>query len=95
MRHGCRTDIRAKIAALSVACVCLAPLVAPCGEPEPSFDEHVRHHLVRAGYLNPLDTLRPFDAPLESDRCRLARRPSNCSCVSKPDRIALSSGFGE
>jgi len=95
MRRRCRSDIRAKIAAMSVACVCLAPLAAPCGEPEPSFDEHVRHHLVRAGYLNPLDTLRPFGVSLDSDRCRLARMPSNCSCVSKPDRIARSSSFGD
>jgi hypothetical protein len=86
-------DIRSRCAAVAVLCICLAPIVAPCGEPEPSFDQRVRHHLVRAGYLNPLDTLEPFDAPSHSEQCRLARVPSNCSCVSQSDRIASSSGL--
>jgi hypothetical protein len=89
-----RHDCRGIIASLAVLCICLAPLVAPCGEPEPSFDRSVRDHLVRNGYLNPLDVLEPFDATSPSDRCRLARAPRNCSCVAEPDRIAAASGFG-
>ena len=86
--------IRSAIASIVVPCICLAPILAPCGPPEPSFDQRVRDHLVRAGYLNPLDTLEPFDASSHSSRCRLARLPSNCSCVSGPDRVAASAGFG-
>ena len=86
-------EIRAGIAAVAVSCICLAPIVAPCGEAEPAFDQGVRDHLVRAGYLNPLDVLVPFDAASFSDRCRLPRTSRNCSCESTPDRIAASSGL--
>ena len=88
-----RLDLHRGIAAIAVLCICLAPIVAPCGDPEPSFDRDVREHLIRAGYLNPLDVLEPFDASSHSDRCRLARAPRNCSCVSGPDRVAGPSGF--
>ena len=83
---------RSAIVALMLACVCLAPLLAPCGEPERSFEDSVRHHLVRAGYLSPFDTLRPFEATLHSDRCRPARAAGNCACEAMPDRIATSFG---
>jgi hypothetical protein len=88
-----RPHCRAVVASLAVLCICLSPLVAPCGEAEPSFDRSVRDHLVRNGYLNPLDVLEPFDATSDSDRCRLARAPRNCSCVAEPDRIAAASGL--
>jgi hypothetical protein len=87
--HPCR---RPAIVALMLACICLAPLLAPCGEPEPSFEDSVRHHLVRAGYLSPLDTLRPFEATLHSDRCRPARAVGNCACEAMPDRTVTSFG---
>ena len=86
-------DCRRRIAAVAVLCICIAPLIAPCGEAEPPFDRGVRDHLVRAGYLNPLDILVPFDAASFSDRCRLPRTSRNCSCESAPDRIAASSGL--
>jgi hypothetical protein len=89
-----RRGTRRGIASVAVLCICLAPLVAPCGEAEPSFDRSVRDHLVRNGYLNPLDVLEPFDATSPSDRCRLARAPRNCSCVAEPDRTAATSRFG-
>jgi hypothetical protein len=88
-----RLDLRRCIAAMAVLCICLAPIVAPCGDPEPSFDRDVRQHLIRAGYLNPLDVIEPFDASSRPDRCRLARAPSNCSCVSGLDRVAGPSGL--
>jgi hypothetical protein len=88
-----RSDCRRRIAAVAVLCICIASLIAPCGEAEPPFDRGVRDHLVRAGYLNPLDILVPFDAASFSDRCRLPRTSRNCSCESAPDRIAASSGF--
>ena len=88
-----RPDIRRRIALLAVLCICLAPFVAPCGEAEPSFDRSVREHLVRSGYLNPLDVLVPFDAASFSDRCRIARTSRNCSCVAEPDRIAAAPGL--
>jgi hypothetical protein len=88
-----RLDLRRSIASIAVLCICLAPVVAPCGDPEPSFDRGVRDHLVRSGYLNPLDILVPFDAASFSDRCRLPRTSRNCSCESTPDRIAASSGL--
>jgi hypothetical protein len=91
-QHTDQPHIRRAVVALMLACICLAPLLAPCGEPESSFDDRVRHHLVRAGYLNPLDTLRPFDSTLHSDRCRVARVPGNCPCAATPDRIAMSFG---
>jgi hypothetical protein len=88
-----RLDLRRGIAAMAVLCICLAPIVAPCGDPEPSFDRDVRQHLIRAGYLNPLDVIEPFDASSRPDRCRLARAPSNCSCVSGLDGVAGRSGL--
>jgi hypothetical protein len=91
-QHADRPRSRPTIVALMLACICLAPLLAPCGEPEPSFDDSVRRHLVRAGYLSPFDALRPFEATLHSDRCRVARAPGNCSCEAMPDRIAMSFG---
>jgi hypothetical protein len=87
-------DIRAGVAAFAVLCICLAPIVAPCGEAEPAFDRGVRDHLVRAGYLNPLDVLVPFDAESFSDRCRFPGTSRKCSCESTPDRIAASSRLG-
>lgn len=91
-QHADQRRSRPAIVALMLACICLAPLLAPCGEPEPSFDNSVRHHLVRAGYLSPLDVLRPFEATLHSDRCRVARAPGNCSCEAVPHRIAMPFG---
>ena len=89
-----RDDLCHGMAAVAALCICVAPLIAPCGEAELSFDRSVRDHLVRAGYLNPLDILVPFDAASFSDRCRLPRTSRNCSCESTPDRIAASSGLG-
>ena len=91
-QHADQPRGRPATVALMLACICLAPLLAPCGEPELSFDDSVRHHLVRAGYLNPFDALRPFEATLHSDRCRVARAPGICSCEAMPDRIATSFG---
>ena len=87
-------DIRFAIASIAVLCIGLAPILAPCGAPEPSFDQRVRDHLVRAGYLNPLDILEPFDASSHSDRCRLARL--RAIAHASPSLIASrkSSGFG-
>jgi hypothetical protein len=79
-QHADHPRRRSAIVALLLACICLAPLLAPCGEPEPSFEDSVRHHLVRAGYLSPFDTLRPFEATQHSDRCRPARAAGNCPC---------------
>jgi hypothetical protein len=62
MHHARGAHVRSRIAAVSVLCVCLAPLVAPCGAPETSFDERVRQHLVHAGYLSALDIIKPLDA---------------------------------
>jgi hypothetical protein len=91
-QRAARPRRRSAIVALMLACICLAPLLAPCGEPEPSFEDSVRHHLVRAGYLSRFDPLRPFEAALHSDRCRVARAAGNCACEAMPDRIAMSFG---